>query len=599
MIIDRYIGRGLDDLKRDEGAMRECLSAAGDKEFRGRNGCCPFCDDKHPSAGIYSANGDGFGFKCQKCLFGGSIIDVIAKIDGIDDKEVCRRIGMGTGGRPSEKKPSGPPKVYPTIESLGEAYAATIPDYLGLEETDRYIDPVTRETEMVVFRFLIPDGKTFRQGRPERGGWAMKAPPAPRPLFNRVGIATTDTVIVVEGEKKVRCLHEYGIVATTSPCGAPSAKNADWGPVAGKHVTCWRDNDDSGFTYERDAIESMRRLDPPPRISIIDPTSLGLEKKGDVVDFVEGLKVLGWDHAKIQWALKDAIGQAKLKSTGDELDDYIEDAIAGKRRTVKWPWACMGGLTKALKPGAVVTWCGSPGASKSFALLQAMAYWHEAGVKVAVYELQDNKAFHLARALAQRTGLPGFTDEGWVEDHPEQARAAKKEHEAFFGTFKACVFTKPAKQLTLKDLVDWVRERAGEGCRVVAIDPITAVEKKAQGSWEQDNTFMDDIERIAQQHGCSVIVVTHPKGIASVPDLNYLAGGQAYSRASQTILWLENHDKKTSTVKMACGTIEAEHDRTLRILKSRSGKGTGIKLAFEFDSESLTLKELGIILREK
>jgi hypothetical protein len=51
-------------------------------------------------------------------------------------------------------------------------------------------------------------------------------------------------------------------------------------------------------------------------------------------------------------------------------------------------------------------------------------------------------------------------------------------------------------------------------------------------------------------------------------------------------------------IKTACGTVEAEHDRTIWILKSRDGSGTNSRIAFEFNKNSLTLNELGIIARK-
>ena len=77
-----------------------------------------------------------------------------------------------------------------------------------------------------------------------------------------------------------------------------------------------------------------------------------------------------------------------------------------------------------------------------------------------------------------------------------------------------------------------------------------------------------------------------------------LAGGAAYSRFAQTILWLESHAEKISQVKTDCGRTEIEHNRTLHLLKARNGRGQGVKLAFNFQGESLTLREEGIIVKK-
>jgi len=41
-----------------------------------------------------------------------------------------------------------------------------------------------------------------------------------------------------------------------------------------------------------------------------------------------------------------------------------------------------------------------------------------------------------------------------------------------------------------------------------------------------------------------------------------------------------------------------KHNRTVGIEKARSGRGTGCRLAFEFELGSLKLKELGLITKE-
>lgn len=136
-------------------------------------------------------------------------------------------------------------------------------------------------------------------------------------------------------------------------------------------------------------------------------------------------------------------------------------------------------------------------------------------------------------------------------------------------------------------------------CRIIAIDPITAAAHKSRNVWEEDNAFLHDIKRTATYYGCSVVLITHPIKAVSFPDVTQLAGGAAYQRFAQTIFWLESHDVKASNVKTACGTTEIEHNRTTHLLKVRNGKGQGIKIAFNFDSESLTLHEEGIVIKKE
>lgn len=584
MIVDRYTGWDISLLKNNREILVNILTEAGSR-IKGNSVSCPFHDDRHPSAGIYSANGEGYRFKCHSCQFNGSVVDVIARLDGLDVTEVIRRLNS----KPQKQSQ----KVYPDIEALKAAMPYPI------EDIYQYICPNTGKIEMLVFRLITPDGKTFRQARPCNGGYIQEAPEKPWPLYMRKQIQSADTVVVCEGEKKCKVLFSYGIAATTSPCGALKAECADWIPLAGKNVILWPDNDEPGRQHMRQIEGILEKLEPTPRISIIEPADLDLHDKEDAVDFIKQLETLHIDKAQIQAAILETLNKARPKGIAEGVNVLIEDTIAGRRLAVKWTWSCIGGLTKALLPGTVTILCGGVGASKSFMLLESGAYWHRQGIKLAIHELEESREFHLSRCLAQLSGNSEITDPDWIKDNPEQARQLFADHKAFLDTFGACIYASPDAQPTLTQLAEWVRARAKAHCRIIAIDPVTAAAHKGRSVWEEDNAFLHDIKRSADDYHCSIILVTHPIKAVSCADITQLAGGAAYQRFAQTILWLESHEIKTNKVKFDCGTSEAEHNRTLHILKARNGKGQGIKLACNFESESLTLKEIGLIVKRK
>ena len=587
MIIDRFTGRTTDDLKQDETALISVLTEAG-TSFKGRACCCVFCEDRHPSAGIYSSNGDGFKYKCHSCSFQGDILDVIAKLDGIAVDEVFKRLKGDS--RPQPQKQA---RVYSDIEALKQAMPGTV------EAVYQYTNPKSGKPDMLVIRSMTPDGKTFRHARPVPGGFVQQAPPKPWPLYNRARIKTADTIVIVEGESCVHALHEYGVCATTSPCGALKAEYADWQLLAGKNVVLWPDADEQGRAHTAQVEAILQNLEPQARIALLEPADLDLTGKEDAVDFIAQLKTLHTDKADISAAILEALNKAKPKGIAASVSELIEDTIAGRRVAIKWPWSSIGGLTKALLPGTVTIICGGIGASKSFMLLQAGAYWHENGIKTAIYELEESRAFHLSRCLAQLSSCSDMTDPDWIKENSGQSRKLFTEHETFLDSFGACVYASPDTQPTLEQLAKWVQDRAKTGCRIICIDPVTAAAHKGRSVWEEDNAFLHSIKRTAVDYHCSIVLITHPIKAVSFPDMTQLAGGAAYSRFAQAILWLESHTDKTSKVKMNCGTTETEYNRTLHILKARNGKGQGIRLAFNFQSESLTLRELGIIVRDE
>ncbi len=574
-----------DVIRRDRAALVREIEQAG-AQFRGNACKCIFHEDRHPSGGVYCDEMGIWRFHCQaiSCGFSGDIFDVQAKLRNTTPAEILK------ASKPTAAKP---PKVYATLDELKAAMPGPV------EAVYQYTDPQTGTVDMIVVRYTVGSDKHFRQARPHAGGYIQQAPKKPWPLYNRGRVSKADTVVVVEGEGKVHALQGYGIVGTTSPCGALKGEHTDWTPLAGKNVVLWPDADEPGRKHMAQVEAILQSLEPSPRISLLEPADLDLHGKEDCVDYIKQLEVLHTDKAAIQSAIMEALGKARPRGVASGLNRLIEDTISGKRQAIQWPWSSIGGLTKALLQETVTVICGGVGASKSFMLLQSGAYWHRQGIKTAIYELEESRAFHLSRCLAQLSSCSDMTDPDFIRDNPEQARALFSEHEAFLDSFGACVYASPDTQPTLDQLAKWVQARAKAGCRIVAIDPVTAAAHTSRASWEEDGAFLHTIKRCAVEYGCSIVLVTHPVKAVSFADVTQLSGGAAYSRFAQTILWLESHDDKTSSVRTPCGTTDVEHNRTLHILKARNGKGQGAKLAYSFESESLTLKEIGIILRKQ
>ena len=363
MLVDRYVHRKAEDLKRDRAALLDVLKEAG-ATIRGNNITCPLCDDKHPSAGIY--NGDGnYRYQCHKCGFNGSVLDVIAHLDGIGIDEVFKRLR-------SDSQTKKPPKVYATIEEMKQAIPGKV------EAVYHYTDPATGKADMIVIRYITPGGKSFSQARPVENGFVFGAPPKPWPLYNRKRLEQTPLIIVVEGEKCVHALHKFGYVATTGPCGAGKAEYVDWILLAGKNVILWPDADEPGREHINQVEDILRDLDPAPNISVIEPDELDLSSKQDVVDFIQR------QTEDIKTAILNALDTAKVRGIANEVGEIIRAGTEGRREAIDWPWSEIN-QTQALIPGTVTILCGGVGASKSFMLLEAAAFWHNKGIPIAVY----------------------------------------------------------------------------------------------------------------------------------------------------------------------------------------------------------------------
>ena len=574
----------IETTKRDRTALVLELEKAG-ASFKGNACNCPYHNDNRPSAGIYQDDKGHWRFKCQACAVSGDVWDIQARNEGKEVVEVIKAVKDQSGtfsGKPEQQR-----EIYSTIEDLKDACPGIV------EAVYQYTDPTINKIDMVVIRCQTAEGKTFRQCRPcGVNGFEMKAPEKPWPLYNRGRVQAADTIVIVEGEKCVHALKKHGIVATTSPAGAGKAEHADWTPLAGKNVILWPDHDDPGHKHIAQVDSILRMLEPAPRISIIDPADLDLQKKEDAADYIEHLQAVRGD---VCLALTEAFNRAKPKGIAATLAERIEDTISGKRQAVPWPQVSLSKLSKALIPGTVTLICGSPGASKSFWLLECVSYWLGQGIKACIYELEEDRDFHLMRALAQKAGIPGMTDSDWIKANPDTARAALTEHTDFLERMGRSIYAAPDTQITLKQLAQWADERAKAGYRIICIDPVTAA-IQTDKPWIVENDFLQQIKRIATEHGCSFVLVTHPVKTVIKLDVNQLSGSAAYGRFAQCILWLQAVSRKSNVKASNKKTSSMTHNRIIRILKARNGRGQGISLACEF-SKTLALKEYGIITK--
>jgi RecA-family ATPase len=135
--------------------------------------------------------------------------------------------------------------------------------------------------------------------------------------------------------------------------------------------------------------------------------------------------------------------------------------------------------------------------------------------------------------------------------------------------------------------------------RFIGVDPITAAQSVKRDVWSEHNDFLQQAKQSAVEYGCSILFVTHPVKRMSQPDINQLAGSAAFGRFCQSALWLDYVDQTSGDIKTQLGTTSAQYNRVLHILKARNSTGQGIRLACTFDREDLSLKEIGMIVRNK
>jgi putative DNA primase/helicase len=232
---------------------------------------CPAHNDHNPSLAIKQSSD---GSLLLHCFAGCDFSNIFTAV---------RKLGFSINNRKVIRTGIELPKGIITINK-NQQYVAHWAYHNAAGEVIGYV--VRFESEAGKKSFLL-------YFQTENGRWKAGFPTKDnlfRPLYNLHKIATAsneDEVWIAEGEKCVDALTELGVIATTSPNGANSAKKADWSPLYGRKIIIWPDNDRPGTEY---AVNVFRQLlaggESAPDVSVVDVERLELPPKGDVVDWI-------------------------------------------------------------------------------------------------------------------------------------------------------------------------------------------------------------------------------------------------------------------------------------------------------------------------
>ena len=590
--------RTLEEMKCDRHLLERTIANYTSKAMRGRECSCPFPEhpDRRPSAGIWQAADGTWLFKCHPCNFAGSFVDVEARLSGKSPADVIRSLDIErdrTSHTPAPPAPKKPAYVYPTIEALEESFRGKP------SRRWEYVD-LNGNIDLIVYRFdEAGGGKSFKQVTPRDGGWVKEAKFDKNPLYNRDGIHNRSTVLVVEGEKAADACITAGVPTTTSPMGAGSMAKADWSLLAGKNVYLWPDNDGVGPRGVREGIEAMKSLAKileghGCKVKTVDISQLNLPVKGDAYDFLQGIP-----KEQQRKTLMDALLGAPKSGLMQELKDRAHRISNGLLKPVEWPWRRFTEMTGFSIPGTVSLICGDGGSTKSFWLIEATSHWYEMGIPFAMYQLEDERAMHAYRAIAQREKRPELLDHTWGEGRGDEVSKILEKHAGFIEVLGQSLDGETKDNINYEKLLKWTEARAKSGAKIIAIDPITmAAPEKDQ--WAADKNFTDNLKRIARDYSVNVVLVIHPKkGRKGSISLDDIAGGSAFGRFAHAVVWLDNHGEPIkSVVKDSFATMERLHNRTMHIVKARNARGQGARIAFNFNQD-LTFSEHGMILSKE
>jgi len=276
--------------------------------------------------------------------------------------------------------------------------------------------------------------------------------------------------------------------------------------------------------------------------------------------------------------------------------------IEYKGRAVPLPFQVLDECCSPLMPGALMILTGVSG--KSFALLQCILHWHELGVEYVVMMREHARWWHLGRLSAMLRRDARLFNPKWLEapeNNAEAVRIAREDASVLEAIGSRMVIACDNSDMTHASLLEWINEQAQAGKRVICVDPVTALDTKGGKVFELDRDLVTGSKAIACKYNCSVLFVSHPRGriVGKLIDIDDIAGGRAYGKFSQCVIWLEQlkKKKKESRIHTAYGVAESiEHNAIWHILKVSNGPGAKFGIGFNWIKDELRWAEQGLIL---
>ena len=141
-------------------------------------------------------------------------------------------------------------------------------------------------------RLQHSDGKSFCWQHFTGSSWKTGRNGIVPPLYNQNAMAKDHDIFIVEGEKDVKTVKQFGWTAVSLPDGAASKWRDEYGPLFhGKEVYILPDNDNAGEQYARMLAQNLFRYADHVRILDLSGIWPDLPEKGDITDLCNQLGI--------------------------------------------------------------------------------------------------------------------------------------------------------------------------------------------------------------------------------------------------------------------------------------------------------------------
>lgn len=490
-------------------------------------------------------------------------------------------------------------RKYESIEEIKSSFKT-------LEDAYEY-NYLGEETSILQVRYSTADGKafaTFHKDEKE-GAWYSGRPDGLLPLYNINEIEKAKAVLMVEGEKVVELLREYGVHATCSLGGSNGAESTDFTSLTGKpSLAMFRDNDEAGLKYQNDVKRILGNLNINLRCVDVEKYVTG--KGDDLEEYIGGLKEKGLSRDAIRGKIYSCIPKSEAKEPMDYLTEYLEKVYKGEIKNYEVPFFPL--LTKncrAFRPGSQVVIYSAGGVGKSLWIGRLADQLNlENKARVKRLHLESPMSLYMSRSLAQQSNrIEIMNEEFHLENQVESREIAQQYRDVMniIGKFITTSDTGLKKQITewdFKGVKDWMTRNA-EDAEILIIDPVSIV-LDGGSPWLISAELTKHAEQLmAKYDKLCVVWIQHTADSSSGGNVGGIAGGKAWNRYSSAVLnFIHLDEPEMYEVMLEDGTITTKEIQTyIHIKKARNGAAGNWKIGMYVDTD-LSYKEIGRMLKK-
>lgn len=237
-------------------------------------------------------------------------------------------------------------------------------------------------------------------------------------------------------------------------------------------------------------------------------------------------------------------GWDTVQSHQAQIQQRVEDAIAGKVNPYTWPWAAWNAVVRPLRAGMLGLVAGADGTGKSTYLECIAEHWAKGGLHVVYVHLEDDLEYKLDRRLARWARVPlQAIEDGTTTDGQQKSIISAQ---AMLERQALTLHYFHAPGMSMADIVRELESKVAEGvCQAVAFDYLDKVQPSrsqaklfGDNMWERQAADVEALKVFAEKNKLPVLTASQGNkqmqgaGIRTRKDIN---GSGAKTQKAQMV----------------------------------------------------------------